>query len=109
MERWQLFVVLFFMPFLLTASLIFIVVEQQTLHARRDVFEAKLNSYGVEIQEGIIKSPAVIIKLESQDAFISKVRELNAVVVYIEESAAIGRHYYVFTNDYNIAYRYTFT
>lgn len=70
-------------------------------------FEGNLRNIGVEIQEGSVKSPAVIISLENKTVFLAKVKELNASTVYYSGKGTkwISAVYYVFTKDYNIAYK----
>lgn len=70
-------------------------------------FKEELSNIGIEIQEGSVKSPAIIITLENKTAFLAKVIELEATTVYYTGIGTrwISARYYVFTKDYNIAYK----
>ena len=63
-------------------------------------FENELIGRGVKVQEGSVKSPAVIISLDTEEEFFNKVEELGGTTIYKTYSG----YYYVFTKDYNIAY-----
>lgn len=53
------------------------------------------------IRNAWIESPSVIIRVTFMEVFLEKVQELNAEKVYISPRGT----YYVFTEDYQIAYR----
>lgn len=87
-----------------------LIAESDRKHnIRLDKFKNKLREeYGVEIQKGNIKSPAVIIQLETFNEFYEKMEEFKPEIVYYEYTYGNeiqGMHYYIFTNDYNVAYK----
>lgn len=66
-------------------------------------FEQEVIPENVEVIKGIVDSPAVKIHIESAEEFLAKIAELNADVVY-KSSTDISAWYYVFTDNYQIAY-----
>jgi len=77
---------------------------------RHAEFKEEIGSMGISIQEGSVKSPAVIITLENKTSFLAKIIELEATTIYYSGSGSMepSARYYVFTEDYNIAYRFDF-
>lgn len=70
------------------------------LLSKIEKLETSLNRRGIKIVEGTVKSPAVIIFVDSREKFLAKVDELGAKTVYKNYFDI----YYVFTKDFNIAY-----
>lgn len=62
------------------------------------------DSFNVPVQKGKIESPSVIIQVDTIAEFKSKINELGANVVYYQDGLGGTRYYYVFTQDFNIAY-----
>lgn len=67
-------------------------------------FEQEAIPANVEIINGIVDSPAVKIQIDSSDEFVAKIVELGADVIYKSSSDFTYAYYYVFTDDYQIAY-----
>ena len=88
----------------------FLVIESERNHKiRLDKLKNKLREeYDVEIQKGIIKSPAVIIQLETFNEFYEKIEELKPEIIYYEYRGhgveGSGMYYYIFTSNYNVAF-----
>ena len=74
---------------------------------RQTDFEEELSNMGISIQKGSVKSPAIMIILENKSAFFEKAIELEATMVYYTPGGKYWGSvcYYVFTEDYNIAYK----
>lgn len=68
-----------------------------------EVFISALDTAGLEVLQGRIESPSVIIDVYSVEEFISKVEEHNQSTVYVD-----GPRYYVFNEDMTIAWEYFF-
>jgi hypothetical protein len=75
---------------------------------RRSILRQK----GITIQNAFIKSPAVIIVVETFSEFLEKVDELGVTTVYEaltqpqERVTTYGRWFFVFNEDYTIAWAY---
>lgn len=82
------------------------IAEIQWQH-KLESFEKNLAHRGVTTQKGLIRSPAVIIEVEKTLDFLYKIDELKQSTVYYQVGPSLfSREYYVFTSDFNIAYRY---
>ena len=74
------------------------------MFCRNKRFEQEVIPENIEIINGIVDSPAVKIQIDSSDEFVSKIAELDVVVIYKSSSVFTYTYYYVFTDDYHIAY-----
>ena len=63
----------------------------------------RLRQEGFKIVNATIKSPSVIIDVESFDDFVDKAKDLGSDIIYYDKVSA---NFYVFTKDYEIAYRF---
>lgn len=102
-------VVFFVCVVVVCGVLVSIAIYDQAQHDKDVVsFENRLT---VQLRKGIIQSPAIIIELESKEEFFATILDLEVETVYWDNIVGIGgeivRYYYVFTNDYSIAYRWT--
>lgn len=71
-------------------------------------FQADLAEMNIMVTDGLVESPAIIIEMDNRTDFLNKITELNATIIYFTGSADsfFSERYYVFTKDYNIAYRF---
>ena len=67
-------------------------------------FEQEIIPENIEVINGIVDSPSVKIPLDSSDEFVTKIIALDIDVVYKASSDAVIAYYYVFTDNYQIAY-----
>ncbi|NVM21766.1 MAG: hypothetical protein HWN68_08300 [Desulfobacterales bacterium] len=105
-RAWHLLLLLVFVVAVAGFTIHRIYVNTANFWAGVERFEGELEGYGVEIQEGVVKSPAVIITVESERDFFLKVQEAQGSIVYREKGGFFVK-YYLFTEDYNLAYKYT--
>lgn len=75
----------------------------------REQFKEDLKMLGVDLIEGKVESPSVIITLTEKEEFLQKISDLKATVVYYEGGLYDSVTYCVFEENMLIAYKFWYS